>query len=113
MAPNAGNQTLDEIYLSSHTVSTNEIPIALLLSLLLAMILFFVLYAFCCLEAMQGKLDFIMLDNKKSPMNKLKLVNPLTKILANNKRRNSNVNIILDDDLCSVKTGNQTDSDTC
>ena len=110
MAPNAGNQTLDQIYLS-HTVATNEVPIALLLSMLCAMILLFVLYVFCCLEAMQGKFDFIMLDNKKSPMNKLKIINPFTKLMS--KRRNSNVNIILDDDLCSVKTGNQTDSDTC
>ena len=109
MAPPASNETLEQVYLS-HSVAETDIPVALCLSLLIAMVLFFAIYIFCCFEALQGKFDIILDKKTKLPLNKLKFVNPFQKMYSN-KRRDSSVKLPLDDELNSVE-GNQTDTDT-
>ena len=70
------NDTLENIYVS-HTLVKSEVPIAICISILFAMLFFIALYIFCCLAAMKGKLD-IFADKKfrKSPKKILRFVNP-------------------------------------
>ena len=77
MPPATSNDTLENIYVS-HTLVKSEVPIAICLLIMFAMLFFIALYIFCCLEAMKGKLD-IFADRKKyskSPKKNLRFVNP-------------------------------------
>ena len=105
MAP-ATNDTMEKLYVS-HTVVKSDVPIALFLSILFAMIFFFALYIFCCLAAMKGKLDIVLDRKTKHSNTNLKFVNPLkSKVI------DDDAEIPLYDDLNSAKES-QTDSDTC
>ena len=109
MAPPAQNETLHHFYVN-HTVDPEDIPLALCASVFLIMVVFFGIYAYCCLEAMKGKFDFVMDRETKGPLNTLKFVNPWA---AKQKRKSSTI-IVLDDDLnCAEASGNHTDTETC
>ena len=109
MAPPAQNETLHHFY-ANHTVDPEDIPLALCASVFLIMVVFFGIYAYCCLEAMKGKFDFVMDRETKGPLNTLKFVNPWA---AKQKRKSSTI-IVLDDDLnCAEASGNHTDTETC
>ena len=103
--PPATNDTMEKLYVS-HTVVKSDVPIALFLSVLFAMIFFFALYIFCCIAAMKGKLDIVLDRKTKQTNTNLKFVNPLkSKVI-------DDAEIPLYNDLNSAKE-TQTDSDTC
>ena len=107
MPPATSNDTLNNIYVS-HTFVKSEVPIAICLSILFAMLSFIALYIFCCLEAMKGKLD-IFADRKKyskSPKKILRFVNPFKTF-----KRKDEGKIRLYRHVNSEE--NQTDTDTC
>jgi uncharacterized membrane protein YciS (DUF1049 family) len=103
MPPATSNDT---IYVS-HTLVKSEVPIAICLSILFAVLFFIALYIFCCLAAMKGKLD-IFAEKKfsKSPKKILRFVNPFK-----NFKRKDDGKIRLYRHVNSEE--NQTDTDTC
>jgi len=103
MPPATSNDTSDNIYVS-HTLVKSEVPIAICLSILFAMLFFIALYIFCCLAAMKGKLDIFADKNvSKSPK---RFVNPFK-----NFKRKDDGKIRLYRHVNSEE--NQTDTDTC
>jgi len=75
MPPATANDTLENVYVTN-TFIKSEVPVAICLSVIFAMILFFALYIFCCLAAMKGKLDITIYRKPAPPKFDLNFVNP-------------------------------------
>jgi len=106
MPPATANDTVEHVYVTN-TLIKSEMPIAICLSVLCVMILFFALYIFCCLAAMRGKLDITIYKKPTSPKLNLNFINPFKK-----KKEKDEDQIPFYRKVSSIDE-NQTDTDTC
>lgn len=130
MAPSL-NST-EEVYIN-HTVAVQEVPFAVVLSIIVALIFFLIAYAICCIEGLKGRFDLSVNKETGAPFNQVKIINPFKKMpnwrnfsLSSNNpftrftdnhtnpSRSDTMGIVLEDHLShTLDIENHTDTDTC